>query len=296
MPLNGGDVNQVTPKVALLTFIYPIAEPYYRETLASMLAQSYDHVDVIVVNDGVENADLPESVFVQRNEQGLGLIALRQSVFNQLIDDGYDLIINIDADDTMSEGRVAQVVCAWETTPEMGFYYSRLHYLSARETSFFINLPVKLEGLEAILESNFVGLSHVSINAAALREVNFRFSFPDDLIALDWYMASILVESGFSGMRDDGKVYYRIYGENTAGEIKNISMDKYERAVDVKCKHYQALKDLKLSDKNKAFVDGELARLTNVKSKIKSEGGAIDLSVVNHALSKNTNNYWWANI
>ncbi|MFL0809592.1 MAG: glycosyltransferase family 2 protein [Agarilytica sp.] len=284
-----------TPKVALVAFVYPVAEPYYRETLASMQAQSYIDMDLIVINDGLDCVDVPESMELRFNDGCLGLVPLREQVFNSLIDEGYDLVIHIDPDDTMSEDRVEGVVNAWNKQPKAGFYYSSLHYMSQPELPFFSELPEDIKAIDEVLASNCIGLSHFSFNAKLLRELNFRFAFPAELIALDWYMASVMLEEGMFGVKDAGRVYYRIYEDNTAGELKELSIEKYTRAVDVKLQHYLALRALSLSDEHNAFALGETERLIEIKEKIDTEQD-IGLVAVNSKLSQNTKNYWWANI
>ena len=285
------------PRVALLTFIYPVAEPYYRETLASMMQQDYPLIDSIVVNDGLDKPDIPSSFERIDNAEQRALVPLREYIFNTLIDRGYDLVVSIDPDDTMSVNRVSAVVRAWQKNESAGFFYTPLHYLDNKERAFFKRVPSCVDDINVLLRSNFIGLSHFAFNAKRLRDMKKYFAFPASLIALDWYMVIWFLLEGFSGFRTDGEVYYRIYDDNIAGQEGQVSLQRLEQIVTVKQRHFTALLDLTLTKNQRHEIKRELLGLNAIADSLHDRETCEDiLKTVNCRVAEDDSNYWWAHI
>ncbi len=275
-------------KVAVITFIFPIAEPYYRETLDTIAQQTDQDFDTIVVDDQLNAEGLESHIRVIRNEEKLSLVALREQVFNQLMVEGYDLLISIDSDDTMSADRVAQTKQAFSENPDAGFFYSLLHYMREPKKLFF-EAPEKVSSLKQILLHNFIGLSHMSLNLRLLRERGLKFQLPEQVVALDWYIASWYILGGYEGLKTNGITYYRLYENNLAGETSTVSTGKVKRILNIKQSHYEALLPIVNNPTYNILIKSELERLKYILEWSKER-----FDVYIKGLQHDGSNYWWA--
>ncbi|MDA7568192.1 glycosyltransferase family 2 protein [Emcibacteraceae bacterium] len=275
-------------KTAVISFIFPIAEPFYQETLESIYQQTDQDFDTIIVDDGLNSNLLPSHVKHIHNTKKVGVIKLREIIFNKLINEKYDLLISIDSDDTMSNNRVEQIKKSFLKNSEKGFFVSNLHYMSNPEKKFF-SIPKEIDDIKQILEHNFIGLSHTSLNLKILRDNNLTFNFPQNIIALDWYLASWYLFHGFEGLRSSGEVYYRLYKDNIAGEMSAKTQEEINRILNIKINHYFAILTLYKNDPLKQIIINEIERIRNLQSLNKDEL----LKVINNNIENNNNNYWW---
>lgn len=275
-------------KVAVITFIFPIAEPYYRETLDAIAQQTDQDFDTIVVDDQLNAEGLESHIRVIRNEEKLSLVALREQIFNQLMAEGYDLLISIDSDDTMSADRVAQTKQAFSENPDAGFFYSLLHYMREPKKLFF-EAPEKVSSLKQILLHNFIGLSHMSLNLRLLRERGLKFQLPEQVVALDWYIASWYILGGYEGLKTNGITYYRLYENNLAGETSTVSTGKVKRILNIKQSHYEALLPIVNNPTYNILIKSELERLKYILEWSKER-----FDVYIKGLQHDGSNYWWA--
>ncbi|WP_262694119.1 glycosyltransferase family protein [Kordiimonas aquimaris] len=275
-------------KTALVSFLYPKARPYWPDAFQSITQQTDKAFDMIVVNDGYGTVDPTGIKLIIDNDLSLSPILLRQHVFNLLMDSGYDLLISLDPDDTMSVDRVEKTKKAYKGYPEAAFYYSSLNYMAEPGKAFF-DLPVRLDDVGEIFYRNYVGLSHMSLNLKFLRQYADPFSFPDKIIALDWYLAVSMLLEGFYGRKTFGTTYYRIYGDNLAGETSKVSFDKSVHILKVKIAHYEAIEGL-IEDQR--FKDACASELTRLKALMNGPHSLLKDHF--YGMKADTTNYWWA--
>lgn len=276
-------------KTAVISFVFPIAEPFYKETMQSIYQQSDNDFDTIIVDDGLGVKDLPQHIRHLHNTQNVTPLKLREIIFNKLIDENYDLLISIDSDDIMSKDRVEKTKKIFSLAPRSGFYYSKLNYMSMPEKEFFC-LPDKVTDIHQLLKHNFVGLSHTSLNLKVLRDNNLSFCFPNQVIALDWYLASWYLFQGFKGSLSDGTVYYRLYKDNIAGEMSSKSYEEIKRIINIKINHYSSILTLYRQSPLDLSINEEIGRLKKLNSMPKNKL----LQYIKNSTSKIKNNYWWA--
>ena len=179
---------------------------FYSETLSAISKQTISGFDLIIVNDRMLNAKFPDNARVIDNDSNLTPLKLREVVFNRILNEGYDLLLSIDSDDVMSSDRVEKVIECWNENRDMGFYYDNLNYLQDKSKPFF-TLPKSTTTIENIMSSNYVGLSHMTINLEAIRKKGLEFSFPSGVVALDWYLACWLLSNKLFGRKSDSKVF-----------------------------------------------------------------------------------------
>lgn len=249
-------------KTAFLTTIFPMNEQYLYDFFDSLKNQICQNFDVIVVNDGYKEFEEIKSAY----NQALNIIELqysnapaknREHGINYCIDSGYDVLVFGDSDDYFEENRVQKslellkendiIVNDLSLFDESGVYEEK--YLSHRLEN------LEIVNFEFIKDKNIFGLSNTAIK---LKDIS-KVTIPDDLIAVDWYIFSILLLKNKKAIFTNETVsYYRQHQQNTVG-LKKIDKESFEKGIDVKQKHYEAL-----NQTNEQF-DSELDRLSTLK-------------------------------
>ena len=113
---------------------------------------------------------------------------------------------------------------------------------------------MQIVDFEFIKDKNIFGLSNTAIKLEDIK----KFIIPDTLIAVDWYIFSLLLIKGNKAVFTNETVsYYRQYEQNTVG-LKNLDEKSFLKALEVKQKHYKALSS------NLGFYNLELKRLSNI--------------------------------
>lgn len=249
-------------KVAFLTTIFPMNKQYLYDSFDSLTTQTYRDFDIVVVNDGYKDFTDIETVY----NQTLHIIELqyentpaknREYGINYCIDSGYDILIFGDSDDYFEKNRVEKsiellkeheiVVNDLSLFDENGIYEEK--YLSHRLQN------LQIVDLEFIKDKNIFGLSNTAINLDKLQ----KLIIPDDLVAVDWYVFSLLLMSGKKSIFTNETVScYRQHEQNTIG-LKKLDKESFKKGINVKQKHYEALNKI-----DKQF-DLELNRLNTLK-------------------------------
>ena len=86
-----------------------------------------------------------------------------------------------------------------------------------------------------IIDSNYLGLGSTGLKVKNLKEINI----PSDIVAVDWYLFTILLLKGFNGERvNNASVYYRQHSNNTVGGLKHLDRERLFKGIDIKEKHY----------------------------------------------------------
>lgn len=249
-------------KTAFLTTIFPMNKQYLYNFFGSLLNQTYKNFDVIVVNDGYEEFQEIKTVY----NQALNIIELqysnapaknREYGINYCIDNGYDVLVFGDSDDYFETNRVEKSLKFLKECDIVVNDLSLFGESGVYEAGYFSN---RLENLTQInfdftRDKNIFGLSNTAIKLNNLQKV----LIPDDLIAVDWYIFSILLMDGKKAIFTNETVsYYRQHQQNTVG-LKKVDKESFEKGVEVKRKHYKALNSF-----DKQF-DAELTRLNTLE-------------------------------
>lgn len=249
-------------RIAFLTTIFPMNEQYIYDFFNSLQNQTFKNFDIIVINDGYNNFDQIQSKY----NKELNIIELKYSDtpaknreygINYCIDNKYDILIFGDSDDYFENNRVEKliellkendiVVNDLSLFDENGIYEEK--YLSHRLKD------LDVVDFEFIKDKNIFGLSNTGIKLKNISKV----TIPDDLIAVDWYIFSILLLKNKKAIFTNETVsYYRQYQENTIG-LKKLDEASFTKGIEVKQKHYEAL-----NQTNEQF-DLELDRFSTPK-------------------------------
>jgi hypothetical protein len=236
-------------KTAVLTCVYPSAEPFLPDFWHALKNQSNRHFDVLIGNDGLKSLryDLP---FLTKVRDFSGSpSAVRKQTIRWAIGMGYEGLIFADADDVFPPNRVGCLKRHLEAGTPVIFH--DLHLCNEKgETSCKSMFEGRFHDHQEICESdlkhfNFMGLTNTAVRTHELPKVIALI--PDETVAFDWafYVRLLSTQSLHipALYTNETVTYYRQHGNNIASP--NDLTDKQIRlGVDVKAKHYAAIADL----------------------------------------------------
>jgi len=246
--------------ICLFTVIYPGCKAWLPRFFESVAGQTRDDFDLMILNDGVTDAEnlIPVNPGRFQLITVSGTIAkVRQQGINLLMDSDYEKIIFADADDYFSENRIEKATEALETTD---IYVNDLASVDEGENliqeSYFSSRLGNQYEIEPdfILRKNIMGLGNSAVRKTGLRKINI----PDNTIAVDWLIFTDMLLRGCSAIfNSDSVTFYRQHDSNTAG-FKKITPQKIEHALSVQLQnaayfaevsakhkeHYEKLKKL----------------------------------------------------
>lgn len=220
---------------------------YIIEMFDSLVNQNFNEFDLIVVNGGLE-----EFLELSKNyNQKLTIIELkgvsnpaenRQIGINYCIESGYDYLIFGDSDDTFSKNRVEQSLNLLEEYDVVANDLILFENDSILEKNYLSNRLKNNQviSFEYIRNKNILGLSNTAIRLSKLE----RLVIPNELIAVDWYLFSLLLLQGKKAVfTNEAVTCYRQYAGNLVG-LKELDEKAYKRGWQVKRVHYQALSQI----------------------------------------------------
>jgi len=270
-------------QTAILTTVFPAVEKFLPVFLTSIQQQTNQQFDLIVVNDGIDDLSILENFITKER---LKILQSGQTfVENRIISilyakqQGYQNIIFTDADDLMSENRIAVSVELLEKHPIL---VNDVDLMSEKGEELMSNyfsqtiIPEKEYNYSFIENKNFVGLGNTAIRTAILPEV---IQLPTTLKMPDWYFFYTLMRRSNLEVffTKQSKTYYRQHAENLIG-LKEITVQRIDLGLQVKLNHYTNLitefSDLKsilqeLEQTNNYYLSGKTCQ-ENYINKLKS--------------------------
>lgn len=271
-------------KTALSTVIYKQAHPYLQDLLTSVDNQSDKDFDLLIINDNYTKEELEEvETQIQSTVHGinihiedisdkhLSIAGTRIEMLKTAKSLGYDNIVLVDADDTISPTRMASYIKSFELDKDRVFFYNK--FVTETGKDVFKTLPDAVEDIKPIAQANFLGLSNTGIRLTSLN-ADFLDSLNEGAVAVfDWYLFSrIIMDIGTGAYVDNASTIYRIYDDNTAGTTRDLNKE-----YDVKTTHYN-----------------NLAKRYDYFKQLSAKLSKIDKSTL--TLSNNHRGYWWSDI
>lgn len=241
---------------AFLTTIYPVDKLYISDFFESLVKQTNNSFDIIIINDGFGSIDKIVKTYSSLNiievPAANSIAKNRELLIKYAIDCGYHYAIFGDIDDYFDARRVEVLKSLLK---DNDIVINDLNTFSNRDmsnvnrinevkiTKKIFSTRVKnlsIIKLDFILEKNIFGLSNTAIKLTGLTSEDI--SFPPPLIAVDWYFFShLLLKNKRAIFTNDTVSYYRQHDENTAG-IGIINASSILKAIDVKLIHYRFMK------------------------------------------------------
>ncbi|MEA4848931.1 MAG: glycosyltransferase [Clostridiaceae bacterium] len=274
--------------IAFGTVTYKESFKYCLEFTESINKQDCKDFDVILLNDNLDkeelekiSASLRKNVLIRNGKRNCTPSGLRVQLIKYAKENGYDLLVLGDFDDTFSHNRVSRIALAYEE--KYSFYYNDI-YTFDKQRKFFSSLSQYTKNISDIIEHNYLGLSNTALNlknidVELIDKLNVR-----SVSVFDWFMYSILLKGGHIGKKiEDCKTYYRIHENNIAGESQN-TIEGIKKEINVKIDHYSQLRS----------IDTQFNKLLDYYKRLKLKIDNDKIDILNYVDSDN--GYWWGRI
>lgn len=231
---------------AILTTVYPAVEKYLPYFCSSLVHQTNQQFDVVLVNDGINNLSIFNNYFSNNRitilKPGNNFVQNRLIAISYAQKQGYQKIIFADADDLLSLNRIEVILSLIEKYPivvnEIDLIDEAGNLLI--ENYFTKNIfPEKLYDFSYIENKNFIGLGNTAVLSAIIPEV---LNIPETLKMPDWYFFyTLLRQKNIKAFfTNKTKTLYRQHAENLIG-LKEITNKRIELGLAVKQNHYKNL-------------------------------------------------------
>ena len=221
----------------LMGVVFEDVKPYLNKYIESLSNQSTKNFDLLILNDGYKE-DIPDNKI---NNQIISIVnnqtsaQIRQFGINYAIKNNYKIIIFTDTDDYYSQNYVESLMFGLENND---FVYSNIVPVDKKDITInnYFSLPHETKRYEQIIKYNFIGLGCSAVRSEIIKRINI----PSDIIAVDWYLYTILLLNGFAGkLVENASVYYRQHHNNTVGGLKQLDRVRLLKGIDIKEKHYR---------------------------------------------------------
>lgn len=286
-------------KVLVFGVIYISVEKYLDDYFSSLDKQTYTEFDILIIEDGL---DLPQkyrrkNLITQKSEEGYTPADIRYNGIEYSRNNNYEVIIFTDCDDFFSENRIEKTI---HSLKNVDFCVNKL--IPIDESGKIIDgtkniiIPSQLS-LNEILNANFFGMSNTAINLNSLPK---NFYIPTDLIAVDWWLYTILLLHNRKYTYEENvSTFYRQHDNNIVGITSFLDKEKLLKGIRVKFLHYTNLLEycekLGLLD-YAALLKKRVFEVSELKTKVHDE------CFIENYMTIINNNYdriktgWWSEI
>jgi len=280
-------------KSVFFTVVYPGIEPFLFDFFQSLKNQTTEDFSLILVNDGVDNID---SFFQGFNSSRITVLESGKSpAENRIIGIQHALHLNAkylifgDSDDFFSKNRVASSIQILEegadvvvnnlSAVDVNGDLLDSNYLSRR-----IDDKSKIT-IDFIQDKNLLGLSNTAVRTSLLKNLNV----PKHLIAVDWYLFSVLLlHKSKAIFNAEANTYYRQHGANTVG-VGCLDELNILKQLKIKTQHYEAMNQLSDQYNDLFLYKKTLQKLKNEPQLISNYVDFLKKKAVKNPL-------WWENI
>ena len=235
----------------VLGFIYPGVEAYIDDYFHSLSLQNNKYFDVCIYNDGF-NSDVLNTALKKYQNLNIAVKCLetkyspakiREKAIHEIADK-YDYLIFTDMDDFFSSDRIEKSVLALQ---KRDFCYNEMILvdnigveMGIKSYFTYKDNPNEVIKYEQLLDKNFCGLSNTAINLKSVFLGDIKI--PEELIAVDWWIFSILLIRGYHGsFIRDTYTYYRQHEMNTIGGMNKVDKQQLMKGIRLKKEHYRFL-------------------------------------------------------
>lgn len=290
-------------RVVVLGVLYPGIEDYLDDYFFSLNSQTYKHHDIWIFNDGLDKMLVKMyidkynklNVYLKNLDNSYTPAEIRELAI-KTIKNKYDYLIFTDADDYFSSNRIEESI---NKLQNYDFCYNDMILVNNKgerltQNTYFENKdnPINVNNFNQLVSKNFCGLSNTAIN---LRTINLDFlKIPKNLIAVDWWIFSLLLIKGYVGcFVNNTFTYYRQHSTNTVGGLCKVNEKQLFRGLYVKKEQYNLLLEDNPSKFN-IIIEEELNNILILEKKI-NERTYLE-NYITHVNRENKEFMWWENI
>ncbi len=228
-------------KTLVLGINYKGVENYAKDYFQSIMEQNTNEFDLLILNDnaaslkyGEMNVNVDEIMISDDKSPAL----IRYDGLNYAISNNYQNLIFSDIDDFFSINRISSSI---STLEKYDFTFNEIYLIDQNGKTidenclFQMGLGKNINSFNQILHHNCLGLTHTAINLESIK----NFYIPEDVIAVDWWIYTILLLNGATGKYIDNAItYYRQSDNNLVGMKKLLNKNRLETGLRVKQIHY----------------------------------------------------------
>lgn len=272
----------------ILTFTYPLIEPYFEDFLKSCETQTNKEFDIIIVNDGLTSLqsmiDCHPSLNVFIKDYKGTISENRIYGLNLAKQKEYKYVILADSDDSFSANRVQKTKDLLSKYEIVANEFDLVNINGEELVTNYISHRLKngiIIGFEFIKEKNVIGFSNSAFRAGLIPE---KLSIPQDVAVVDWFFYTLLLHAGHKAVFSNEMItYYRQYSDNMIG-INNETLDNYKKKLALKAMHYR-------------YLSSSFTEFEELAKKYSKEKKLTDIQV-STLLQNNKIIYplWWENI
>lgn len=233
-------------KLAIVTYIYPKAIPFFDDFLIAVNEQDYSDFDLLIFNDGVTN---PHTYFCNLEKsfkiidiKDASISGIRYQSFALLKSMEYDYLIFHDIDDLMTPNRVGclqskladhDIVCNDITIKSNGELQDENIWSDRLSDNFEFDS-------EFLIDKNILGLGNSAIRRKVLEYELYKDKC---IIATDWYVFyQWLYSNDIKALfTNQCATIYNQHEGNVAGITNRITYDKLKSAISIKKEHFRSL-------------------------------------------------------
>jgi len=220
--------------------IYQAAAPFLEAYYNSLRKQIDREFDLFILNDGctkgVHTRDLNATQVKVKN--GMTPAQIRMQGIQYAMDRKYKKFIFTDSDDFYSADYVKSLSHGLE---QCDYVYSKLVPVDQDGNLAKTKSPqaVCVISYNDILDKNTIGLGSSGVRLDRYIE---KVKIPKDVIAIDWYLYTVLMLEGAEGKYvEDATAFYRQHEDNLVGTKKLLDNHRLEKGLKVKEIHYHYL-------------------------------------------------------
>jgi len=227
----------------LIGVIFPGIESCFNDYLKSLNCQTDENFDTLIINDHLD-IDISK-IFNKKNttikniEDDISPSTIRNIAIQYALDKEYEYLIFSDIDDYFDSKRIENTKKGLKSSD---FVFNKLILVDNNKNiikeDFF--QPDCINNLIELLDKNLIGLGHSGVNVCCLKNI----IIPNNIIAVDWYLYSILLLKNYSGILiDSTTTFYRQNSNNLVGGKSFLTEKRVSFGLQVKENHYNAMLD-----------------------------------------------------
>lgn len=287
--------------VLLIGVIYPEVQKYLADYCKSIKSQDMNEFDILILNDGFIG-EFPlknNKITIIDIKNNLSLAEIRMLGIKYAIENDYKYIIFSDTDDYFSLNRISVSINKLE---KYDFVFNELYLINEKkdviQKSYYTNILKKVEYLSylEITNRNLFGLGNTAAKVIKLKDL----FIPKEIIAVDWWIFSILLLNKYKGgFIKEAITYYRQHNNNFIGISKKLNKTIFQKGIRVKQIHYKSLlrycEDRKMKEATKIYSK-KLEEINMLNKYIQDESFCKRYIEVINKNYKKIYSGWWSEI
>jgi len=285
----------------LIGVIYPKVQKYLSDYCKSIKSQDMNKFDILILNDGfISRFPLKNKrITIIDIKNKLTPTEIRMLGIEYAIENNYKYVIFSDTDDYFSLNRISVSINKLE---KYDFVFNELYLINEKkdviQKSYYTNILKKVEYLSylEITNRNLFGLGNTAAKVIKLKDL----FIPKEIIAVDWWIFSILLLNKYKGgFIKEAITYYRQHNNNFIGISKKLNKTILQKGIKVKQIHYKSLlrycEDRKMKEATKIYSK-KLEEINTLNKYIQDNNFCKRyIEVINKNHSKIFNG-WWSEI